>query len=57
MLSTAPRWQPMSPSDVHPLGSWGKRPLVASQVLNCFSWHSPALWALPNGELQRGLTL
>lgn len=45
----------MSPSDIHPLGSWGKRPLVASRVLNCFSWHSPALWAL--SEACKGTSL
>lgn len=42
---------PVSPHDVHSPGSWGKRPLVASRVLNCFSWHSPALWTLPDREL------
>lgn len=47
----------MGLGDVHPMGSWGKRSLVASWILNCFSWRGPAIEALPDRLLQSDLTL
>lgn len=47
----------MGLGDVRPMGSWGKRPLVASWILNCFSWHGSAIVALPDRLLQFDLTV